>query len=68
MSKNLGDTQMKTFLKNVSLFIVSPFIALAYLIALPFVGLYMFVSLGVERSLKEVSETEPAKSETQSVT
>lgn len=29
--------------KNVGLFFASPFIALGYVIALPFVGFYMFV-------------------------
>jgi len=47
---------MKLFLKNVALFFASPFIALGYVIALPFVGLYMFINLGIEASLKKVSE------------
>lgn len=34
--------------KNVGLFFAAPFIALAYVIALPFVGMYMFVKLGRE--------------------
>lgn len=38
-----------TKLKNVGLFFASPFIALAYIIALPIVGLYMFVNLAMEK-------------------
>ncbi len=36
------------FVKNVGLFLVAPFIALAYIIALPFVGFYMFAKLGYQ--------------------
>lgn len=36
------------FLKNISLFFAAPFIALAYIIALPFVGFYMFAKLAIE--------------------
>jgi len=36
------------FAKNVGLFFAAPFIALAYIIALPFVGFYMFAKLGYE--------------------
>ena len=50
---------MKLFLKNIALFFASPFIALGYVIALPFVGLYMFINLGVEASLKKASEVTP---------
>ena len=39
--------------KSVALFFAAPFIGLAYAVALPFVGLYMFINLGVERSLLE---------------
>ena len=35
-------------LKNIGLFFASPFIALAYVIALPFVGMYMFAKLARE--------------------
>ena len=45
-----------TFLKNMALFLISPVIALAYIIALPIVGLYSFINLSVERGLKEVSD------------
>jgi len=38
--------------KNVGLFFAAPFIALAYVIALPFVGFYMFVKLGREARTK----------------
>jgi CheY-like chemotaxis protein len=40
------------FLKNVGLFLVSPFIALAYVIALPFVGFFMFAKLAMEALAK----------------
>ena len=39
----------KAFAKNVGLFFAAPFIALGYVIALPFVGFYMFAKLGLER-------------------
>lgn len=35
-------------LKNIVLFFLAPFIALAYVIALPAVGMYMFASLAIE--------------------
>jgi DNA-binding NtrC family response regulator len=38
--------------KNVGLFFAAPFIALAYIFALPLVGLYMFVKLGREAYTK----------------
>lgn len=44
-------------LKNVSLFFAAPFIGLAYAVALPFFGLYMFISLSVEKSLKVANES-----------
>jgi CheY-like chemotaxis protein len=40
------------FFKNVGLFLASPFIALAYVIALPFVGFYMFTKLALEAYAK----------------
>jgi hypothetical protein len=43
-------------LKAISLFFAAPFIGLAYAVALPFVGLYMFINLGVERSAIELNE------------
>jgi hypothetical protein len=49
---------MKLWLKNVGLFFASPFIALGYIIALPFFGLYMFINLFVEASLKKASEVD----------
>ena len=39
--------------KNVGLFFASPFIALGYVIALPFVGFYMFMKLGREAFIKK---------------
>jgi hypothetical protein len=40
------------FAKNVALFLVSPFIALGYVVALPFVGFYMFGKLMLEAQQK----------------
>jgi DNA-binding NtrC family response regulator len=40
-------------LKNVFLFFASPFIALGYVIALPFVGFYMFAKLAYEAYSKK---------------
>ncbi|MBT8047482.1 MAG: hypothetical protein HKN57_03400 [Xanthomonadales bacterium] len=37
-----------TLLKNIGLFLVAPFIALGYVIALPFAGLVMFTKLANE--------------------
>ena len=39
--------------KNIGLFFASPFIALGYVIALPFVGFYMFAKLGREAWAKK---------------
>ena len=39
--------------KNIGLFFASPFIALGYVIALPFVGFYMFMKLGREAFIKK---------------
>ena len=39
--------------KNVGLFFAAPFVALGYVIALPFVGFYMFAKLGREAYLKK---------------
>ncbi len=40
------------FVKNVGLFLASPFIALGYVIALPFVGFFMFTKLAREAYAK----------------
>ena len=45
----------KRIAKNVGLFFASPFIALAYVIALPFVGFFMFAKLALEASAKRHS-------------
>jgi hypothetical protein len=45
-----------SFMKNVGLFFAAPFIALAYVIALPFVGMYMFTNLAIEASAKKAAE------------
>jgi len=38
--------------RNIGLFFASPFIALTYIIALPFVGLFMFSKLAMEANAK----------------
>jgi len=45
------------FAKNVALFLVSPFIALGYVVALPFVGFYMFAKLMLEAQQKRQLNT-----------
>ena len=45
--------EAKRIAKNVGLFFASPFIALGYVIALPFVGFYMFAKLGHEAWAKK---------------
>jgi len=42
-----------SFIKNVGLFFASPFIALGYVIALPFVGFYTFAKLAREAYAKK---------------
>jgi len=42
-----------TVAKNIGLFFAAPFIALGYVIAVPFVGFYMFAKLGREAWLKK---------------
>lgn len=44
-----------SFIKNVALFFASPFIALAYAAALPFVGLYQFTKLSHESRVRKQS-------------
>jgi len=48
----LNRDNILVFAKNVGLFFASPFIALAYIIALPFVGFYMFTKLALEANSK----------------
>lgn len=43
-------------LTNIALFFASPFIALAYIIILPFFGMYMFINLAIEAAHKHISE------------
>jgi len=43
-------------MKNIALFLVSPFIGLAYAIALPFVGIYFIAKIGLEAGEKKVVE------------
>jgi hypothetical protein len=50
-----------SFMKNIGLFFAAPFIALAYVIALPFVGMYMFINLAIEASAKKAAEATEIK-------
>jgi DNA-binding NtrC family response regulator len=43
--------------KNIGLFLAAPFIALGYVIALPAVGFYMFVKLGLEAYRKNRADS-----------
>jgi DNA-binding NtrC family response regulator len=43
-----GWSKVSRIARNVGLFLAAPFIALGYVIALPAVGFYMFVKLGLE--------------------
>ncbi len=52
-SKVVVHSKAARIAKNVGLFFASPFIALAYVIALPFVGFYMFAKLGREAFAKK---------------
>ena len=46
------------FLKNVFLFFISPFVAIAYAAALPFVGFFMFSKLGHEANRRRAIRRE----------
>jgi DNA-binding NtrC family response regulator len=48
-----GPKPIGQILKDIGLFFASPFIALGYVIALPFVGFYMFLKLGREAFIKK---------------
>jgi len=52
--------------KNVSLFILAPFIALAYIIALPAVGLFYFTKLSTEALQEHVQTPREADSRNKS--
>jgi DNA-binding NtrC family response regulator len=52
-SKTAAPKSLGRALKDVGLFFASPFIALGYVIALPFVGFYMFAKLGREALAKK---------------
>jgi CheY-like chemotaxis protein len=52
-SKLEAPAKVNSMAKNVGLFFASPFIALGYVIALPFVGFYMFAKLGREAYVKK---------------
>jgi hypothetical protein len=47
-SSSAGVKRAAAAIKNVALFFASPFIALAYVIALPFVGFFMIAKLALE--------------------
>ena len=47
-AENSKPKKATVMLKNIGLFFAAPFIALAYVIALPFVGFYMFSKLALE--------------------
>ena len=51
----LAVSKSNSFIKNVGLFFASPFIALGYVIALPFVGFYTFAKLAREAHAKKQS-------------
>lgn len=52
-SEELVKPRRNSTIKNIALFFASPFIALGYVIALPFVGFYMFAKLGYEAYSKK---------------
>lgn len=52
---------MLNHLKNVALFIAAPFIALAYIVALPAVGFYMFINLAIEATHKKATESKQSE-------
>lgn len=56
MTKTAKLAKTGLFIKNVGLFLVSPFIALAYIFALPFVGFYMFTKLMLEAQAKNQTQ------------
>jgi len=43
-----------SFIRNAALFFASPFIAIAYAMALPFVGFYQFTKLSHESRVRRV--------------
>jgi len=47
-SKPIERSKAGLFFKNIGLFFAAPFVALGYIIALPFVGFYMFAKLAFE--------------------
>jgi len=52
-SKAVAHNKAARIAKNVGLFFAAPFVALGYVIALPFVGFYQFVKLGREAHAKK---------------
>lgn len=51
-AKNGELRKATVFAKNIGLFFAAPFIALAYVVALPFFGFYMFLKLAKEAKAK----------------
>ena len=51
-AKNGELRKATVFARNIGLFFAAPFIALAYVVALPFVGFYMFLKLAKEAKAK----------------
>ena len=49
-------TNFLAFMKNVGLFFASPFIALGYVVALPFVGMWYILNFGIEAAFKKATE------------
>jgi hypothetical protein len=46
---------MKKWLRNVALLLAAPFLGLAYVIALPFVGMGMLAWMGVKAAVKRAN-------------
>ena len=53
VTEDVAPEPKRSVAKNIGLFFASPFIALGYVIALPFVGFYQFVKLGREAFIKK---------------
>ena len=49
-ARSPGGRSVGRFLKNVLLFLASPFIALSYLVALPVFGLYQFIKAARDKN------------------
>jgi len=51
-----------SFIKNAALFFASPFIAIAYMVALPFVGLYQFTKHSHDSRVRQVRRVKRRRS------